>query len=74
MVVTRPILELQKFLKNVKSQKNFNISLFSSFLLSVEPFLSYRQKRNTFLESWAFMGQIFPTKAKDSRKVSRFWR
>ena len=51
MAVARLILELQKNLKNAFSQeKYFNLGVFSKFLLSFESFLSYRQKRDIFLE------------------------
>ena len=51
MAVARLILELQKNLKNIFSQKEyFNLGIFSKSLLSVESFLSYRQKSDIFLE------------------------
>ena len=52
MAVARLILELKKSLKNRFSHKNNSIwGTFTKFLLSVEPVLSYRQKRDIFLQA-----------------------
>ena len=58
MAVTRSILELEKNFKNLNSWKNnFNLGLFSSFLLSVKRFLSYRQKTPFFPWNLGLLGK-----------------